>query len=178
MVSNINLQALADLDPEMAAMLRVRQRIAADPTGAALQEIKDYTGTKSNLREGLTTEEFVQKFGIPRVRRGTQSGDFSSTMIPQGARQHSGLIVPSDMYNVMNREPLTSRQPALGASNLPIASMQAQRNMTPGGMAAYQSAAQFAGIPEDEFKYSLQTTNPGGFQSTMKKKTQKRPTYA
>ena len=55
MVSNVNLQALADLDPEMAAMLRVRQRIAADPTGAALQEIKDYTGTKSNLREGLTT---------------------------------------------------------------------------------------------------------------------------
>ena len=125
--------------------------------------------------ENLTRE---QRLAREKQRRGTQAGDFSSTMIPQGARQHSGLIVPSDMYNVMNREPLTSRQPALGASNLPIASMQAQRNMTPGGMAAYQSAAQFAGIPEDEFKYSLQTTNPGGFQSTMKKKTQKRPTYA
>ena len=125
--------------------------------------------------ENLTRE---QRLARERQRRGTQAGDFSSTMIPQGARQHSGLIVPSDMYNVMNREPLTSRQPALGASNLPIASMQAQRNMTPGGMAAYQSAAQFAGIPEDEFRYSLQTTNPGGFQSTMKKKTQRRPTYA
>ena len=133
--------------------------------------------------ENLTRE---QRLARERQRRGAQAGDFSSTMstpasnsrFPQGARQHSGLIVPSDMYNVMNREPLTSRQPALGASNLPIASMQAQRNMTPGGMAAYQSAAKFAGIPEDEFRYSLQTTNPGGFQSTMKKKTQRRPSYA
>lgn len=150
--------------------------------------------------ENLTREERLAR---ERQKRGTQAGDFTQSMqsqqnrgvsgspyqsknqvgtsspfMPTGARQHSGLIVPADMYNVMNREPLTSRQQVLSASNLPVASAQAQLNMTPGGMAAYQSAALSAGVPENEFKYAMGSTNPGGARSTTKKKTTRRPSYA
>lgn len=91
MVSRNLTDELALLDPEMAAMLEVRRRIAEDPTrrsvggqvlnpGAVLQGIQDYTGTKSNIGTGLNTAEFLNMFGIPRV-------DISNTAAEQARRQ-------------------------------------------------------------------------------------------
>ena len=71
------IDALADLDPEMAAMLSVQQRIANDPTripnifnpGQVLQGIQDYTGRQSTSgiisdARNMTPEEFQRQFGI------------------------------------------------------------------------------------------------------------------
>lgn len=74
------IDALADLDPEMAAMLSVQQRIANDPTrmpnifnpGQVLQGIQDYTGRQSTSgiisdARNMTPEEFQRQFGISNI---------------------------------------------------------------------------------------------------------------
>ena len=74
------MEALADLDPEMAAMLSVQQRIADDPTripgifnpGQVLQGIQDYTGRQSQAgiisdARNMTPEQFQRQFGISTV---------------------------------------------------------------------------------------------------------------
>jgi hypothetical protein len=73
------LEALADLDPEMVAMLSVQNRIANDPTripgihqGQVLQGIQDYTGRQSQAgiisdARNMTPEEFQRQFGISTV---------------------------------------------------------------------------------------------------------------
>ena len=74
------MEALADLDPEMAAMLSVQQRIADDPTripcifnpGQVLQGIQDYTGRQSRAgirsdARNMTPDQFQRQFGISTV---------------------------------------------------------------------------------------------------------------
>ena len=73
------LVALADLDPELVAMLSVQDRIANDPTrmpginpGQVLQGIQDYTGRQSQAgimsdARNMTPEEFQRQFGISTV---------------------------------------------------------------------------------------------------------------
>ena len=73
------LVALADLDPELVAMLSVQDRIANDPTripgihqGQVLQGIQDYTGRQSQAgiisdARNMSPEEFQRQFGISNV---------------------------------------------------------------------------------------------------------------
>ena len=158
------IDALADLDPEMAAMLSVQQRIANDPTrmpnifnpGQVLQGIQDYTGRQSTSgiisdARNMTPEEFQRQFGISNIytraladaqdaaRRGEARAMPDSEARSESERQSIESLQAQIAENVANQRRIREAEEARQA-----AEFERLKNLISPGPGAGRAAAEGA----------------------------------
>ena len=164
------IDALADLDPEMAAMLSVQQRIANDPTrmpnifnpGQVLQGIQDYTGRQSTSgiisdARNMTPEEFQRQFGISNIytraladaqdaaRRGEARAMPDSEARSESERQSIESLQAQIAENVANQRRIREAEEARQA-----AEFERLKNLISPGPGAGRAAAEGADAPPTE----------------------------